>query len=242
MCETFHLSFSEQGGIIAWMDGDIYEQFSGPEMLKGDFWKIHLGRRIELDEDDLDGSMFIEGLLEDVLLYPPQWSTVKRYRNEVWETVEESHGIWITRLMSAKIIGESDGESENSDAEDFEKRPSELWATNEIYEKLLDAPPTSDTGPVITLDEYELSDEEEEAEEGSDVEMTDDSGETWKAGVPDAVWGSELEKDEVVVLDNDISEVSSHVDHGSDSDLDDVDSDFDPDEDLSGDEDVMKMR
>ena len=68
MCETFHLSFSEEDGIIAWADDKIYEQFSGPAMLKGDFWKIHLGRRIDLDEDDLDGLMFIEGLLGCVIL------------------------------------------------------------------------------------------------------------------------------------------------------------------------------
>jgi hypothetical protein len=240
MCETFHLSFSEQNGIIAWADEDIYEQFSGPAMMKGDFWKIHLGRCIELDEDDLDGSMFIEGLLEEVLLYPPQCSTMKEYRHEAWETVEESPGIWITRLMSARIVGGSDSESEDFDAEDVEKRPSELWNPRDIYEKLLDAPPSPDTGPVITLDEYELSDKEEEAvnEEGSDVEMMDDSGEAWKAGVPDAAWASDSEEDEVIVLDNDnISEVSPQVDQDSE-----VESDFDSDEVLSGDEEVVMRR
>ena len=230
MCETFHLSFSEKDGIITWADEGIYEQFSGPAMLKGDFWKIHLGRRIELDEDDLDGSIFIEGLLEDVLLYPPHWSTMKKYRNEVWETVEESPGIWITRLMSARIMDDSDGESEKSDAEDFEERPSELWDTGEIYEKLLDDPPSPDIGPIITSDEYELSEEEEEAEEGSDVEMMEDSGETWKAGVPDAEWASNSEEDDSIV-----SGVSSQMDYDSE-----VDSDFDSDEVLSGDEGVGK--
>ena len=235
MCETFHLSFSDKDGIIAWADNDIYEQFCGPAMLKGDFWKIHLGRRIELDEDDLDGSMFIEGLLEDVLLYPPQWYTMKRYRNEGWETVEESPGIWITRLTSARIMGESDSECEEYDSED-EEPPLELLDPWDRDEKLLDATPTPNTGPVITSDEYELSSEEgSEAGEGSDVEMMDDSGEAWKAGVPDAVWPSESDEDEIVVLDN---SNSSQVNHGSD--LDAADSDFDSDEDLSGDEEVMK--
>ena len=239
MCETFHLSFSEQDGIIAWADHDIYEQFSGPAMLKGDFWKIHLGRRIELDEGDLDGSMFIEGLLEDVLLYPHHWSSMKKYRNEGWETVEESPGIWITRLMSARIMGDPDSGSENIDAEEFEELPLELLDPVDRYERLLDAPPAPDTGPVITSDEYELSDEEEESGEGSDVGMMDDSGGAWKAGVPDAVWASESDEDEVVVSDKDISGVSSQVDHCLD--MDDVDSDFDSDEDLSGDEEVMMM-
>ena len=218
MCETFHLSFSEKEGIIAWADEDIFEQFSGPAMLEGDFWKIHLGRRIELDEDDMNGSMFIEGLLEDVLLYPHHWHSVEKYRNEAWETVEESPGIWITRLMTARIMGESDGESENSDPEDREDRPSELWDLGDIYEELLDAPPTPNNGPVITLDEYELSDGEEEEAEDSDFEVMDDLGAAWKAGVPDAVF----------------SEVSSQVD--DDSDLDAVDSDFYSDEDPSEDE------
>jgi hypothetical protein len=234
MCETFHLSFSEKEGIVAWADHDIYELFSGPAMPKGDFWKIHLGRRLELDEDDLDGSMFIEGLLEDVLLYPPQWSTMQKYRNEAWETVQDSPGIWVTRLMSARNMADSDGESERTDAEDFEERPSELWCPVEMYEQQLDASsPAPDAGPVIALDEYELSDEEEEGSEdgddeeeeaeegGSDVEMIVDSGWTWKAGVPDAVW-RDSESDE-----DDNSVVSSRVNHNSD--LDDGDSDFDSD-------------
>ena len=86
---------------------------------------------------------------------------------------------------------------------------------------LLDAQPTPDTGPVITLDGYERSYEDVEgAEAGSDVEMTDGSGEAWKAGAPDAVRASNSEGDEVIVLDNNnISEVSSQVDHSSEVDL-----------------------
>jgi hypothetical protein len=239
MCETFNLEFSEKDGIFAWADEDIYEQFSGPAMLKGDFWKIHLGRRIELDEDDLDGSMFIEGLLEDVLLYPPRWCTVNKRRKEVWETVEETPGIWVTRLMTSRIIADSDGESETSDAEGFEELPSELWAPGDMYEQALDATPAPVTGPVITSDEYELSGEE--VDEGSDVEMMDDSGWAWKAGVPDAVWASESDEDEVIELDDNGARVSSQlgsVDDGTDSD--DVDSDFDSDEVLSGDDVVMR--
>jgi len=240
MCETFHLSFSEQDGIVAWADDVIFEQFSGPAMLKGDFWKIHLGRRIELDEDDLDGSMFIEGLLEDVLLYPHHWTSMRKYRKESWETVEESPGIWITRLMSARIMGDSDtefeSEYESSDAEEFDELPDELLEPGERYEQLLDASPTPDTGPVITLDEYDSGDD---SEEGSDVEMTDDSGEAWKAGVPDAVWACESDEDEIVVSDSDGSGVSSQVDHSLDSD---AGSDFDSDEVLSGDEEVLMRR
>ncbi|KAJ7706137.1 hypothetical protein B0H17DRAFT_1325858, partial [Mycena rosella] len=67
MCETFHLEFHADVGIIAWADGDIYEEFAGPLMQEGDFWKIMLGRRIVLEDDDPDGSEFIEALLEDAV-------------------------------------------------------------------------------------------------------------------------------------------------------------------------------
>ncbi|KAG6842653.1 hypothetical protein H0H93_003954, partial [Arthromyces matolae] len=56
MIETFHLEFSDERGIFAWADTALYEEFGGPKMLKGDFWKIQLGRRFDLDEDDHDGS------------------------------------------------------------------------------------------------------------------------------------------------------------------------------------------
>ncbi|KAJ6503510.1 hypothetical protein C8R47DRAFT_937322, partial [Mycena vitilis] len=90
MCETFHLEFDPDTGIIAWADGDIYDEFAGPLMQKGDFWKIMLGRRIELDEDDPDGSAFMEAVLEDALVFP----IISGCK---WETVEESPGIWVTR-------------------------------------------------------------------------------------------------------------------------------------------------
>lgn len=44
MCETFHLEFTYKDGIFAWADTNIYDEFSGPLMKTGDFWKIHLGR------------------------------------------------------------------------------------------------------------------------------------------------------------------------------------------------------
>ena len=79
MCETFYLEFTKEDGIFAWADQNLYEEFSGPLMLPGDFWKIHLGRRIELDEDDLDGGQFLEELLEDALYFANRlipWETV----------------------------------------------------------------------------------------------------------------------------------------------------------------------
>jgi hypothetical protein len=258
MCETFHLEFSEDG-IFAWADEDIYEQFSGPAMSKGDFWKIHLGRRIELDEDDLDGSMFIEGLLEDVLLYPAQISILSKASNsrngycytlnnrlqDSWETVEEAPGIWVTRLMMSRNMADSDSESEASDLEGVEELPSKLWDPATVDQQALDAPPALNSGPTITSDEYELLGAEE-GEDGCDVEMTDDdSGWEWKAGVPDAVWnpGSyEKENDVIELDDNGVGVPSQLTLVDDDSGSDDLDSDFDSDEVLSGDEDVVMQQ
>jgi hypothetical protein len=240
MCQAFHLEFSEENGIFAWADEDIYEQFAGPAMLHGDFWKIHIGRRIELDEEDLDGSMFIEGLLEDVLLYPFRWSTTNELRNGGWETVEESPGIWITRLMTLRNMAESDGESEASDAEGSDELFPEFWNECPMREQVIDSPPVPNTGPVITSDEYELSSAESEG--GSDVQMMDDSGSAWIADIPDAVWNAES-TDEVIESDANGAMVSlqpTSVDESSGSDY--ADSDFDSDELLSGDEDVLKRR
>ncbi|KAJ7361712.1 hypothetical protein DFH08DRAFT_655948, partial [Mycena albidolilacea] len=89
MCETFNLEFDAENGIAAWADEDLYGDYAGPLMQKGDFWKIMLGRRIQLEEDDPDGSLFIEALLEDALIFPTKQGP--------WETVEESPGIWVTR-------------------------------------------------------------------------------------------------------------------------------------------------
>lgn len=89
MCTTFHLEFTYEGGIYAWADPQLYEEFTGPPMQVGDFWKIHLGRRITLDEGDLDGSLFVENLLEDAVLFRARW-----------ETKEETPGIWVTRLTA----------------------------------------------------------------------------------------------------------------------------------------------
>ncbi|KAF5329508.1 hypothetical protein D9619_009326 [Psilocybe cf. subviscida] len=97
MCETFHLEIMADGGIHAWVDWEIYRNFAFPQMQNGDFWKIHLGRRIQLDEEDLYGSMLIEDLSEQALMYPmPSWTCNRTW--EEWDTIEESPGIWLTRL------------------------------------------------------------------------------------------------------------------------------------------------
>ncbi|KAG6829487.1 hypothetical protein H0H92_004369 [Tricholoma furcatifolium] len=108
MIETFNLEFSEEQGIFAWADYDLYAEFAGSKMREGDRWKIQLGRRFELDGDDYDGSEFIEGLLEETILYPS--SSANR-----WETFEETPGIWVTRMVA---VGEEVEESEDDKGDD----------------------------------------------------------------------------------------------------------------------------
>ncbi|KAK7064198.1 40S ribosomal protein S3-1 [Favolaschia claudopus] len=112
MCETFNLEFNEETGIVAWADGDLYTEFAGPRMEKGDFWKILLGRHIQLDDDDADGSLFIEGLLEDTIVFPPN--------PLAWETVEESSAESAVPVAAVESCGyeTSDSDDENNMAID----------------------------------------------------------------------------------------------------------------------------
>ncbi|KAF8883883.1 hypothetical protein CPB84DRAFT_1686074 [Gymnopilus junonius] len=163
MCETFRLEFSYEAGIYAWADDDIFRDFSGPLMRPGDFWKIQLGRRIELDSDDLDGSAFIEGLLEDALLFPYR-GHFSRKLHEKWETVEESPGIWITRIQEDRNMDEDDDYSSTSnDMSDGEDGPDSHHEGSTT---------------VICPNEYDIS--EDDPEQGS-AEI-DDGDSKWDSG------------------------------------------------------------
>jgi hypothetical protein len=70
-------------------------------MKQGHTWKIRLGRRIELEEGDLDGSTFIEDLLEDAVMFPATIEECSKAQDQ-WETKEETPGVWVTRLKSHK--------------------------------------------------------------------------------------------------------------------------------------------
>lgn len=56
MCETFELQFTPDAGIVAWADQDLFDEFTGDGVKRGDRWKNRLGRRVELDGEDVDGS------------------------------------------------------------------------------------------------------------------------------------------------------------------------------------------
>ncbi|KAK7028165.1 hypothetical protein VNI00_014980 [Paramarasmius palmivorus] len=77
MCETFYLSYMQDTGIWFEMTDDLVQEWAGPEMLKVDpdsgvgfvSWKVCLGREIVLDEDDTDGSRYVDECLEEALLF-----------------------------------------------------------------------------------------------------------------------------------------------------------------------------
>lgn len=236
MCETFHLEYTADGGIFAWADGPIYKEFSGPAIQKGDFWKIYLGRRVELDDHDSDGSLFIEGLLEDVLLFPLHSSLSDRVF-ERWETVEETPGIWVTRPM---VEGVKDLDENNLSDDDVYEHPATahlgLLPPAEEHNHLAEmededlVEPRTNTGPVVQADPgYETSDEEatdveegaEEVEEDSDeleedTEMTEDPGFSIAVDIPDREWVEGLDDVEYSDDDTDSNPESSAASYDSD--------------------------
>ncbi|KAJ7786360.1 hypothetical protein B0H16DRAFT_28529 [Mycena metata] len=233
MCETFQLQFDSDTGIIAWADSDIYDEFSGPLMQQGDFWKIMLGRRIQLDDDDPDGSGFIEALLEDALLMPLQ-------NCGRWETVEESPGIWVTRSPQ-----------DQSSADDSSP-PMEAKEENTREEAADYALTPGYVAPVLAVQQhsYDTSDEDSDEdmtleEEVADNQYLSDHGWAWDASVEDTCWeyypGEEVE----LLCESDGGEEGEgdgeeEIDElQEESDDDSADSDFNSEEELSGDEQVM---
>jgi len=163
MCETFHLQFTDARGIVAWADGDIYENFAGPAMQKGDYWKMYLGRRVYLDPQDYDGSLFLEAFLEEVLLFPLEGPGTD---SGPYETIKESPGIWATQPR-AHFVGVDENLLEWDDE-------------------------AQDTGPGRRIDKEYESDDDMSDDNMSDAEMNDsdrasvESACPWPVGADDA--------------------------------------------------------
>ncbi|GLB45708.1 hypothetical protein LshimejAT787_2600410 [Lyophyllum shimeji] len=275
MIETFNLEYSHENGIFAWADSTLYSEFAGPKMQRGDFWKIQLGRRFDLDEDDLDGSLFVEGILEEAILFPEIGQAGK------WETVEERPGIWVTRMVNSRDcqdgdMDEDEGEDEEDDVEeedDEEDEDEDAEDLQQVYDRRLEIPFVDD-GPVLTCPGYDTTDDvdsdnemtvegENSMEHDDDVDM-EDTGAEIQASVADGVWHynprSPTPEDFVptacVSGDAGVPQSASQLgaagqavkqeiatEEGDEtttleSDSDSADSDFDSDEELSGDEDL----
>ncbi|PPQ82502.1 hypothetical protein CVT26_012959 [Gymnopilus dilepis] len=161
MCMTFDLEFSYERGIYAWADEDLFCEFSGSLMEPGDSWKISLGRCVSLDKDDLDGSEFVEGLLEEALYYSRS-GAFPLEKQERWESVEESPGLWVTRLQASPEFQDS-GEPEQDEDWDFEQ------VDFAGLEETLGYPPSTET--IVQPNQYSISDDDLEMEA-----ETDDTG------------------------------------------------------------------
>ncbi|RXW24224.1 hypothetical protein EST38_g1633 [Candolleomyces aberdarensis] len=152
MCETFGLGFTEDEGIFAWANGYLFKQFSSDVMEEGDEWKIYLGRRIELDEEDVDGQGFIEGLLEDGVLFAPEGCR--------WATVKEGPNLWVTRPNSKIPRYEADSDDEEGDIVDEDEECDEEENGD-----------SAETEPWPVVDAYK-TDDETESEKGSDYSVS----------------------------------------------------------------------
>ncbi|KAG5349446.1 hypothetical protein C0989_003903, partial [Termitomyces sp. Mn162] len=209
MIETFNLEFNQDKGIFAWADSALYKEFAGPKMLKGDFWKIQLGRRFDLDEDDLNGSVFVEGILEDVIMFPGKGGDGAQ-----WETAEESPGIWVTQMVKTASENEEgfeeseeegDGEVDGTegDEEQLDQGNEGIDEDMDEEDELKDTLVFIDDGPVLICPGYDSSDdnafdiEEMEvdvcgAESSDDVYMVDDPSAAIEANVPDDLYDADV--------------------------------------------------
>ncbi|KAI0047419.1 hypothetical protein FA95DRAFT_1559139 [Auriscalpium vulgare] len=241
MCVTFMLEYAEPTGIVAWADDALFDEFSGPGMKTGDRWKIHLGRRIHLAEDDLDGSVFVEELVEEAVIFPP----TDRAEQGRWETVLEEGRIWVTRPAAATEGGPQDvGEGECTD-KDWSKVEWRTTYTKGYQERLYRAlEVTSDEereqrASALFVDEYADS----EPEDGMDL----DSDSDWLLRA-DRAWDSIEDDDDSQTQETGaaaaISTSGAGLPVGSDAVdegiMSDADSDFDSDETMSGDEDILE--
>ncbi|KAI0310083.1 hypothetical protein OF83DRAFT_917332 [Amylostereum chailletii] len=244
MCEMFCLEFEQATGIVAWADEALLAEFAGPAMRAGDRWKIYLCRRIELDEGDLDGRMFIEELLEQTVIFPCAdknqygfWTTTKK--NYTWMTKPLSVDDAVECQSGEEEEGDVDGEEgdmadeeeADEDAEEVEEEDEDAEGDEDEEEEEDEFTVKKPDGPIIFANEYESSDtEEEETSLDSPLHLRDTA--CLLPSVTDALFEDEpydpyAEEDDSMGQESDTS-----TSHSS------ADTDFDSDEVLSGDEEM----
>ncbi|KAI0091473.1 hypothetical protein BDY19DRAFT_930635 [Irpex rosettiformis] len=209
MCQAYQLLFTTETGIVAVLTPDIKEDFRGRDMSPEDKWELCLGRAIRLDDDDKDGSKFIIGLLEDVLLFSGPHFTK---RSTTWETIRDPArtNVWLTRPTARlealadkidQLLEQGEDEraqlanlSEESDEEDEEDQEDQLLEE-----------PFIEFGPTLHRDDYSVTDsnvDESENPKADDLLVPDvaDLGYSfntryddfkWSDGEDDGAYGSE---------------------------------------------------
>ncbi|KAF4574248.1 hypothetical protein EYR40_006038 [Pleurotus pulmonarius] len=257
MCETFELQFTPDIGIVAWADQDLFDEFTGEGMKRGDRWKIRLGRRVELDVEDLDGSQFIEDFLEDAVVFPLYLPYGSR-SPERWETVEVTPGVWETRLVgdvgdqapqdADSAVNEADDGEDDCDPDSFMYDPNEpVTLEGRTLGRASEEGTAAVRTDVVVQAGYESPGDEESdtmaVDEGPGA--TDDEDPGWEINdITDTDWPEsdkedEEDNDEAAAPESDRVEVEDAVQEGKYAD-DSADSDFDSDEELSGDEDALR--
>lgn len=253
MIATFQMTFDEEEGIVAWADDEIYERFSGPGMKPGDQWKIMLGRRIKLDVDDLDGSIFIEDLLEDAV-------TNRFPANPTWETVrlEGDPKVWVTRPIGERPLdddvteGDDSGEESGDEMEEdnnltgADERPNEQKANQGSNGQVDHNQVVETESPVLHFDDYEPSDiDPQDLPHIVEPLLTIADEPAGDSDHDDDYWISEDSDDEVLSNPADSGcpkvEAANEDDQMRVSDSDPPGSDWDSDDDLSGD-DVEELK
>jgi len=87
-CEIWRARFNEDSGIVV-QPSDDFKGAYGALIEDLDFpWSIWIGRHIKLDDDDLDGSLFMESLL-DIIFYEDD--------DGLWITYKDHKDSWVTR-------------------------------------------------------------------------------------------------------------------------------------------------
>ena len=99
----------------------------GYDMLPGHKWRIHLGRCLQLEPDDLDGSIFIEDLLEEITVAPRWWETLC--------TTESDETLWVTKpstdLNLKSTTSDSNDEEYDIEAWRYSSEPDEFEEADE---------------------------------------------------------------------------------------------------------------
>lgn len=137
---------------VARADYQLFAEFSSDVIQDGEKWKIHLGRRIYLHQNDPDGSIFMEEFLEEVM---------RPVRDDQWETVKEGD-TWVTRPVAAAIVVDANG--------DYTGGPD--------YPGAKDWAPY-DEGPLLLWDDYEEDEIDEEDDGDLESFASADSSEIW---------------------------------------------------------------
>ncbi|KZV86810.1 hypothetical protein EXIGLDRAFT_774282 [Exidia glandulosa HHB12029] len=207
MVELFRLQWSADNGIVAYATPDLFHDWAGPAMERGDVWKIALGRKITLDENDVDGSRWIRDFLDEFL------------SSSAWETVRERHGEWVTRPKVKDDNAAPEAENERDSPE-----------------------------PIAYWDEYEeTSSEDEDVMDGaaasSAAHVAAEGGTATESSEDEPIDGDYMDSDQSQSQSEDnagarISHDAMEIDDES-PDSDQPGSDWDSQEDLSGDETAL---